>query len=377
MKIAQISDLHMGYRAGTKVDPTTGRNLREEDGYKALHTVIDEINKSDTDLVLCTGDFFHTPSPSVDTIVTCLNEVKRLHIPFYCLAGNHDCEDNVHTIPSSALLDDEVRGFYSFTEPYKVVDVGENILLHLVSHHSFSKQKDTMEKVKPVPGKINVLCSHGSIYDPASAEILHSEQEPREVIIPQDVLSLPWDLILLGHIHTRGFIDKRTFYGGSLLRRGFADEEGDRGWTKWEIGEQSIRPILYNIPQRPQYDPVINCKDKSATTIEEEIKSTLTSLPLSICPIVRLTLDNIDRAVKTSVNMNQFSDFTNQCLTFTLRTSVTAEDHITQMKESKKAFSLLDSYHDFAHRKKLSKEVVGISDKYLKAALDQELEEEV
>ena len=51
-----------------------------------------------------------------------------------------------------------------------------------------------MKNVKPIEGKINILCTHGSCYDDNLEMILHSEAEPREVVIPENVLSLNWGL---------------------------------------------------------------------------------------------------------------------------------------------------------------------------------------
>ena len=58
MKIAHISDIHLGYTSGKKVDPITKINLREEDGYKALEECFEQIiAEGDVDTVVCTGDF--------------------------------------------------------------------------------------------------------------------------------------------------------------------------------------------------------------------------------------------------------------------------------------------------------------------------------
>ena len=208
IKIAHISDIHLGYSSG-KLKTEDDINLREQDGYNALNDTIDNIIQSNVDYVVCTGDFFHNPNPSIKTIHEGLEAIKKLshhNIPFYCLAGNHDSSDILKEIPSSDILNIPELGLYSFIEPYKIVELEENIVLHLVSHHGYNKQLDTMKNVKPIQGKFNILCTHGSIYDPISNSVLHTEAEPREIVIPQSVLELNWDYILLGHIHERGWV---------------------------------------------------------------------------------------------------------------------------------------------------------------------------
>ena len=100
-KIAQVSDQHQGYKTGTFKHPLTGRNLREQDGYDAHEEVISQIidykEREGLDAVIGSGDIFHSPEPSVYTIVQVQKQLKRLYknnIPFYNIAGNHDSTED-------------------------------------------------------------------------------------------------------------------------------------------------------------------------------------------------------------------------------------------------------------------------------------------
>ena len=69
MRIGHISDIHLGYTSGNKKDTETKINIREQDGYNALNECIEQMIENKVDLVLCTGDFFHSPAPSIYTLV--------------------------------------------------------------------------------------------------------------------------------------------------------------------------------------------------------------------------------------------------------------------------------------------------------------------
>lgn len=368
MKIAHISDLHLGYASGNKKDPISKINLREQDGYDIFEKIIDEIIENKVDIVLCTGDFFHTPKPSIYTIVKGQKQLSRLanaNIKFYNIAGNHDATDSSLDIPANKVLDNRERGIFSFVEPYKIIEEKENIVFHLISHHNYKIQEETFKKVIPIDNKINILCTHGSCFDPLTKLVLHNELSPREIIIPEDVLTRNWSYILMGHIHERGWVgsqDRLTdtmnlkrFYAGSILRRGFTDKECKlgRGWTLWNISDGKFNPTFFSIEQRLQYDIVIDCLDKTTLEIEKEIEQNLNELKLEETPILRINLKNIKQEIKASINWSRFTKQTSQCLSFVLKfTTIEEEEKRIKNDGIDFSFNLKDAYNDFVENKK-------------------------
>lgn len=362
MKIAHISDTHLGYKSGNKRDPITGINLREQDGYNALKEVIDQIIEAEVDVVVCTGDFFHVPTPSIYTIVQAQEQIRRLYdanIKFYNLAGNHDASDSVIDMPANKVLNCPDMNLYSYVEPYVVANIGEDIYLHLISHHNYNEQKETMSKVEPIRNKINILCTHGSVYNPLTKLVLHNELSPREIIIPEDIIHKDWDYVWLGHIHERGWVgssdgitdtmNTKVFYNGSTLRRGFTDKECKlgRGWTLWEIKDKkSIIPSFYKIKQRSQYDFEINCLDKNVIDIEKEINEVFNSINLDESPILRINLLNLTIQNKSLINWKKFSEYTSKCLSFTTKTK-TKEEIKKEIEVIDLSFDLNSAYKEF------------------------------
>lgn len=287
--IAHLSDLHLGYSSSNcKLNPQ-GVRWREADGYMAWTREINEIIKDGTvDVVLIAGDVFHTPTPSILAVKQAQEGVRRLAdagIPVVILTGNHDTSDVRSELAATALLNDPAHGVHAHYEPYATFDVNDDVRLHLISHHLYKEQASTWSDVKPTPGKINVFSTHGSMIDPLTKLAMHTDASPREVIIPDEIVNDPgWDYRLLGHIHERGFVGSsdngrndtanlKTYYNGSLIRRGFSDGETPlgRGWTKWTVQPSGLLlPEFHTVAQRPQEDlPVINALDLSAADITD------------------------------------------------------------------------------------------------------------
>jgi DNA repair exonuclease SbcCD nuclease subunit len=58
VRIAHISDTHLGYTRYAKLCPETNRNQREVDVQEAYGRAVDEILERDVDLVIHSGDVF-------------------------------------------------------------------------------------------------------------------------------------------------------------------------------------------------------------------------------------------------------------------------------------------------------------------------------
>ena len=341
--IAHLSDLHLGYSSSNcKLNPQ-GVRWREADGYMAwIREIKDIINDGTVDVVLIAGDVFHTPTPSILAVKQAQKGVRILAnagIPVVILTGNHDTSDVRSELAATALLNDPDHGVYSHYEPYATYDVNDDVRLHLISHHLYKEQASTWDKVKPTNGKINIFSTHGSMIDPLTKLAMHTDSSPREVIIPDEIVNNPgWDYRLLGHIHERGFVGSsddgksdtshlKTYYNGSLIRRGFSDGETPlgRGWTKWTVQPDGLLlPEFHTVAQRPQEDlPVINALDLSAADITdiaydhvskavEDIKSPFTA------PILRQRVVNITPEKRKAVDQAMLSKLAAPALSWQL-----------------------------------------------------------
>lgn len=341
MKIAHFSDLHIGYSA-TNRQTEEKVNIREHDGYEAFNKIVQQVIENNVDCVIIAGDVFHSPTPSIRSLIVAQDGFRKLSkagIKVYSIAGNHDTNDIVGDIAASRVLHDEERNIFSHAEPYIVHEIKNGVYVHMISHHMFSLQSDTMDKVKPIKGSINILTTHGSCIDPLLEIQLKTEQSPREVVIPDFLLKdNQWDCIMLGHIHERGFVgvDKETkkkynnvpiLYNGSLIRRGFSDKEGEfgRGWTLWNLDTKgNFTHEFFNVEQRAQFDlPVIDGTILGSGDITEKlIHNVSTSMTeheefnLYTSPIVRQKFVNISPAQKAKIQWPTIEQFKTRMLSW-------------------------------------------------------------
>lgn len=410
--IGMISDAHLGYSSGRKRIDESGFNIRENDGYIAYNKAIDEMIEEQVDCVIIPGDIFHSPRPKNHTILIAQEGLRRLakaNIPVYIIAGNHDATDIRAEVPSSRLLHEPANNIFSYSDPYVVDELYPGIFAHFVSHHAYTEQGETMEQVMPIDGAINILVTHGSCYDTSLSMILSSPGEPREVIIPQAVMDLPWDYTFMGHIHERGWVgskDRKTdtegrkqFYGGSLLRRGFSDKWTPlgRGWTKWTIdGNGNFTADLRVIKERPQYDMApIMAKDKSHKEIADEIITQLNSIVQHVkkhhddkvtienTPIVRQTIVGISTSTHLLIDWKKISKITDRFLTYTTKIKkegavINSEGKITaEALSSNDIVVVFKEWHkdvELDIESEIKDEVVNAAEKYLKVGRDRDLE---
>lgn len=393
-KLAHLSDLHLDYSSGKMATPE-GVNLREQDGYDAFNEIIDDIIAHEVDAAMIAGDIFHSPKPTIRSIVQAQQGLKRLAdagIKVYSIAGNHDASDIRSDVAASKVLDRPEIGIFSHAEPYVKYEISEGIHIHLVSHHMYSLQQGTMSNVDPVSGQINIFCTHGSIIDSITKMRLSTEQSPREIIIPDFILNeKDWSYRLLGHVHERGFAGSsdgkqdtaglKTYYNGSLIRRGFSDAETPlgRGWTLWSIdSEGNFTPEFKQAQQRAQFDfSSIDCGELSAADISTLIVENLKTTQDSELPILRQSLHNLSPAKHGALDWSTINRNTGHALGWKMnieRTTVmpkeapvadSAEEGLEDMGEEEgnqnvtvnNDRDLLDIYDEFAESSQTAQEI--------------------
>lgn len=341
--IAHLSDLHLGYaNAGCKLNDK-GLRWREVDGYRAwLNEVKEIIHDGTVDVVLIAGDVFHVPTPSVMAVKQAQKGVRRLAdagIPVVILTGNHDTSDVRSELAATALLNDPEHGVHAHWEPYATYDINDDVRLHLVSHHLYKEQASTWDEVKPVPGMVNIFSTHGSMIDPLTKLAMHTDASPREVIIPDEIVNHPdWDYRFLGHIHERGFVGStdngktdtahlKTYYNGSLIRRGFSDGVTPlgRGWTKWTVhADGLITPEFHLIAQRPQEDlPVIDASGLTASDITgiayDHVSNAVSGVKdIATAPILRQRIINVTPAKRKAIDQSALRELAKPALSWQL-----------------------------------------------------------
>lgn len=331
-RLAHLSDLHAGYASGRATN-ANDVNLREMDGYQTFKRIARDVIDSEVDGIVICGDVFHSHLPPIRAVIFVQNVLRKFWeagIPVYMLAGNHDTNDVRADIAASRILHDPWRKIYSHAEPYVKHEIADGIFLHIVSHHMYSEQAETMKQIMAVPDAVNIFATHGSCIDPLLNEKLKAESSPREIVIPDFLLKdADWSYALLGHIHERGWVgsedgltdtfNSKIYYNGSAIRRGFSDKATPlgRGWTLWTIddeGEFSAEPRT--VPQRPQYDfDLLDCSDLTAADITSRIVERLRATQgdegavfnAAHAPLLRQRVTNLTASKKAGLDLKSIT----------------------------------------------------------------------
>lgn len=252
IRLAHISDTHLGYRALGKTNPITGRNQRSVDVENAFAFAIDDILQRNVDLVVHSGDLFNQTRPPYAAIGAAMRQFRKVEdagIPVVVIGGNHDTP-RLRSSGSVFSLMQLVAPNIHFVGGYKteIIPFPElDLTVTAVPHGHLTEP--VPPAVFPSPATRNVLITHGFV--PGIAPQVHKEPGEEEV---DELLLLPdFDYIALGHYHIRGSVRDNAWYAGSTERFGFGDEPVETGYLIVELGNRGDTPRIETIrtPCRP------------------------------------------------------------------------------------------------------------------------------
>jgi DNA repair exonuclease SbcCD ATPase subunit/DNA repair exonuclease SbcCD nuclease subunit len=234
-KIAHISDIHW-------------RSFQRHQEYtEAFNLLFKNLLKENVDLIICTGDIFHTKTQNispevVDKIVWMFQRLISI-APTHTILGNHDGnlanEDRYDIISPivDAIANPRLK-LYKNSGTYQVD--GTNI--HLGVFSCFDKPG--WNKVVPVQNNsdaINIALFHGSVSGCQTDGLWRL----REAEVNLSHFS-GWHFAMLGDIHKQQFLDKRFCsgpvrgtqpwigYPGSLIQQNYG-EDLQKGYYIWDI----------------------------------------------------------------------------------------------------------------------------------------------
>lgn len=243
LRIAHISDTHLGYRALGKTDPLTGRNQRSIDVENAFADAITDILTREVDLVIHSGDLFNQTRPPYAAIGAAMRQFRRLEqagIPAVVIGGNHDTprlRSSGSVFSLLKLVAPEtwfVGGYASEIIVFPTLDLTVTAIPHGRLTEPLPPAAFPNETTR------NVLVTHGFV--PGMEQVTH--KEPGEEEIDETLLPPDFDYIALGHYHIRGQPRENAWYAGSTERFGFADEPVVPGYLIVELGERGAKPAV-------------------------------------------------------------------------------------------------------------------------------------
>lgn len=247
VRIAHLSDTHLGYRALAKSHPDSGRNQRAVDIERAFGWAIDDLLTRNVDLVIHSGDLFHHSRPvfpAIGAAIRQFRKVERQGIPAVVIAGNHDTPrlrttGSVYGLLESALPEVHFFGGYEDIDPFELA----GIMVTVVPHGRLTNPEPP--SVYPVANQRNVLITHGFVPNmPAPVGLRETGDEE----IGEYLLDSAFDYIALGHYHLSGQARPNAWYAGSTERIGWGDLETEPGYLIINLGEKGVPPVVERIP---------------------------------------------------------------------------------------------------------------------------------
>ncbi len=259
MKILHTSDWHIGNFPGPEQN---GINLRSQDTYKCLSSMVKRAQIEQPDLIVISGDTFHAAKVWADRglneTYNAINIIKKLSeiAPVAILRGtpNHDGDEQFKML-QNVLVDEPAITLYDQPTVSRIDTKSGTVFVAAVpgfergtfraKFPGLSKEEEnqvfTDELGKIVlglkamcnPDFTTILLAHYTVpgCNTESGQIqFFSQFEP--VIMPEILDAANYDLVALGHIHRPQQVPscKNTYYSGAINALNFNDEGQERGF---------------------------------------------------------------------------------------------------------------------------------------------------
>ena len=298
MKIAIVSDLHIGYERFA------------EDAFKQAKEAL-EAASAMADAIIIPGDIFDKRAPKPDAIADALNIFRELsrkkwtasaeirgsgtaftNVPILAIPGTHERtsagkENALKLLALAGMLID-------ISESTAVISSrGENVAVFGLGGISEERVKEKLKELdpKPINGMYSIFMFHQSIYEllPFNADFIKYEDLPEG-----------FDLYVDGHIHNavEAKVHGKPFLipGSTVLTQMKDAEQGSKGFILLDTKDSTHEFIPIN--SRKFFSIRLEFKDSSTRHIlekcEEEIKQVI--LKGASKPIIKVHLEGTMQA---------------------------------------------------------------------------------
>lgn len=211
MKLAHLSDTHLGFRAYSRTT-SDGLNQRESDVQATFRAALDAILERDPDVVVHSGDLFHVVRPSNHTITATFRALQRFQSarggrPFVLVGGNHDTPRTADTGNLLTLFEaiEGVRVFESDRATDAIAELDLELLC--VPSHALHRPGAPGHEWTPTQRRRHsLLVVHGMA---AQALPDHADFDVAEARVER------WTYVALGDYHIRQQYAPNCCYPGS------------------------------------------------------------------------------------------------------------------------------------------------------------------
>ncbi|HTY47626.1 MAG TPA: DNA repair exonuclease [Methanomassiliicoccales archaeon] len=321
MRIAHVSDTHLGFSAYGRLDEESGLNQREVDFYQAFERAVDAILEAKVDVVLHSGDVFDSVRPSNRALSFALDQFARISeagVPTVVIAGNHSTPKLRETGSVFKVFEHLKDVHPVYKGEYEQIELGD-LAVHAVPHCEGEALQNAMAEMKPRPGKVNVGMLHvgvASIQDFRMGEF-------NEQVVPVSTLNESLDYIALGHYHGHVNVTRNATYSGSMERLSFAEAGDEKGFVIVDLEKRKKQFVP--IPTRAMIDLApIDARRMSAEELKAAMRDLIEGTELG-GKIVRLRVDDVPSAVYRAIDHVWLRSATADAMHFDARFEVAQE----------------------------------------------------
>lgn len=256
MKLGILADMHLGYA-----------RFDEDALVQAEHALKNAEEKAD--VIIIAGDIFDLKTPKLETLKKAIDIFRLLKKPVYLTHGNHErrSKDMVNPLEFVASLS-HVHYCHGKTE---IIIIGnEKVSLTWMGSvpEEFAKtslKKILEEEIPKIPqDAFKILVIHQSI-----KELVYGEENE---ISFDDLLELPFELIISGHVHQHHeeMDGKLLIPGSTVITQLRYDEQGERGYILYDT--QKKKAEFITIPCRLYFYKELNFENASFLDIKESLE---------------------------------------------------------------------------------------------------------
>lgn len=310
MKILHFSDTHLWI--------TLENTAREQDFYNNFEQVIEKILEIKPDVVIHSGDLFHTSKPSnkaISVVVENFLKLEKAWIQVIIIAWNHDTPRlSLTTHPFEIFQSMEsFSTFYSYqAQNIQIKDINFVVLPHIhdenIFKEEFAKAESYMQE-----WKTNIFISHFWIsaqeYDEYTDEISGVNITLEELKILKK-----FDYVALWHYHKQ-FCIGNICYPGSIEHTSF-NQKSYKIWYNI-FDTQSKKIERFELSTRLMIDLwIMNCQEIWTTSeLLEKLEQNIDKNSIQNA-IVKIVLENIQTKLLLEFDEKVFLNFFKECFYF-------------------------------------------------------------
>lgn len=352
MRVAHISDVHLGYRAYSRTDER-GVNQREADVLRAFRYALRDALRAEPDLIVITGDLFHSVRPPNSSLVAAYRylldlQAQRKGAPLILLAGNHETPRMTESGCILALFN-HIPGVVSVYDQITHIELPQidAAVLCIPSRGVGELEQRILE---PLPNyRWNLLLLHG-ILEGITPFALERPVDRHKIVRDE------WDYIALGDWHLYTEVAPNALYAGAteFTSPNLWEEAGKpKGWILYDVTTRTheFRPI----PTRKVYDLLpIDAAELTADELNRAIESRAQSIEDFDGAIVRQRIYNLLPELRSRIDGELVRELKMRALHYHLdprppRVGFRAgQSASAEASEGEERFTLADEWRMFA-----------------------------